>query len=90
MFVALEDCPSDVFTAKEKALLDSVMSYVCDHHSANSISELSHDSVWDAANEGEEIPMCATLVSASAEMTPEVAKWARGIVKKLSGERHAA
>jgi hypothetical protein len=90
MFVSLTDAPTDAFSEPEREVLDYIISHVCNHHSANSISELSHDRIWDAANEGEEIPMCATLVSSSAQMTPEVAKWARGIVRKLSGERATA
>jgi len=90
MFVALEDCPGEAFKPEEKTILDFVISHVCDHHSANSISELSHDAIWDAANDGEEIPMCATLVSTPAELTPEVLAWARGVVKKVASERSAA
>jgi hypothetical protein len=82
--------PGDDFDGREKGILDFVISHVCNHHSANSISELSHDAIWDAANDGEEIPMFATLVSDSAELTPEVIKWAQDIVGKVTGRRNAA
>lgn len=90
MFVALADAPEGAFDPKEKSILDFVISRVCDHHTANSISELSHDAIWDAANDGEEIPMYATLVSEPAELTAAVTHWARGVVKKVSDERNAA
>jgi hypothetical protein len=90
MFVALTDSPADAFSEPEREVLDYIISHVCNHHSANSISELSHDAIWDAANDGEEIPMWATLVSDPAELTPDVLKWARGVVKKVSVERNAA
>jgi antitoxin SocA-like protein len=90
MFVPLTEAPKQQFNPEELRILDYVIDHVCNHHTANSISELSHDSIWDAANDGEEIPMCATLVATPAELTPEVIEWARAVMKRVSGERSAA
>jgi len=88
MFVALESAPSSMFDDQEREILDFVIKRICQDHSAASISEMSHDAIWDAANEGEEIPMYATLVTSPAELTPEVAKWAHDVIQRR--KQHAA
>ena len=54
-------------------------------HTADEISELTHEEIWKAAAEGEEIPLCATLVSGQGQITNAVRKWANEEVLKLEG-----
>lgn len=44
---------------------------------ATDVSEMSHDRIWDMAEEGEEIPFFATLGAVKGEVTPEVVAWAK-------------
>lgn len=79
-YVALTDPDTSVFSAKEIALINEVKEAICYGHTAESISELSHDQVWEAANIGEDIPMWATLASSAGPMTEEVEQWADSII----------
>jgi predicted small metal-binding protein len=78
------------FAKEEVEILDYVIDHICDEHSAASISELSHDAIWEAANDGEEIPMYATLVAEPAAWTKETSAWAFGVIKKVANARNAA
>ena len=50
---------------------------------AGEISELTHEEIWEAAQEGEEVPLYATLASGKGEITERVKKWAESVVEKL-------
>jgi hypothetical protein len=71
-------------TDDEHEILAYVIDVVCNHHTAGSISQLSHDAIWDAANEGEEIPMAATLVVLPAQLTEQASEWGRVLVKSVA------
>ena len=62
-----------------KAVLDTVLGYT-----ANDISEETHDSIWDAAEDGEPIPLCATLVSAKGDVTESMRVWAKKMMAKAA------
>jgi hypothetical protein len=68
----------------ERDILGYVIDVVCNHHTAVSISRLSHDAIWDAANDGEEIPMSATLVAEPAQLTRQASEWGRTLVKSVA------
>lgn len=53
-----------VFTPDEVDILNEAIDWVCEMHTARSISELSHDALWEQAEIGEQIPVgAATIVS---------------------------
>lgn len=89
LFVALEDADTSAFTADELKLVDFVLKQVCDHTAAG-ISELSHDSIWEAANDGEVIPFEATLVAQPAALKEAVSTWADEVVQRAEGNRRVA
>jgi Protein of unknown function (DUF4065) len=60
----------------EKRLIDLTIRFVCDENTAKSISELSHDSVWHAAKDGEDIPYY-TIFAAKGEIDEDDREWAR-------------
>jgi len=82
-FIGLTDPEDDVFSLQELNLINALSEHICDHHSANSISDLTHDQVWKAANIGEEIPLSATLAGISGEITDEVLIWATSVVTQV-------
>ena len=68
------------FTDQEREIVDSVIDVVCNDHTASSISELSHDMIWEAAKVGEEIPVFAVLADYPGVVTAADRKWADEII----------
>lgn len=75
-FISLKDPDLRGLTHRERNLASAVLNGVLGH-TANSISEMTHDNVWRAALEGEEIPLQATFASVPGEITEEVVAWAK-------------
>lgn len=78
-FMGLVSPNTSVLSEDEMAAASSTLEAVCGY-SANEISELTHDIIWEAAAEGEEIPLYATLVSEKGEISDNVRAWASAIV----------
>lgn len=91
-YIALKD-PSTLSLKKmSKAdldLADEIREVICEEHTANSISELSHDLIWETANMGEVIPMSASLASIPGEVTHEMLKWAESVRTRYEKVTHA-
>lgn len=64
-----------VFTADEIDILNKAIDWVCNAHSAKSISDLSHDALWEAAELGEQIPIGAATIRTDDVGAEDVA-WA--------------
>ena len=75
-FYSLRSPDPDILLEGEKrvarVVLDALLGYT-----ANAVSEMSHDIVWDAAQEGEDIPLYATMVALPSEITPDMIEWAK-------------
>ena len=79
--IALQPPPaSDIFSPQELEIINTVVTWICDDHTASSISELTHDCVWEAAQDGEEIPLSAVLGAIEGEITEEDKNWASNII----------
>jgi hypothetical protein len=63
------------FSAEEVDILNEAIDWVCDSHTAKSISHLSHDALWEAAELGEQIPVGAATVI-SDELGGDDIQWA--------------
>lgn len=83
-FFPMKDPESETLSEQDREILDSHRRVICDHFSANEISNLTHDQVWDAAEIGEEIPLFATFASRPGEITEEVRNWASNAVQELA------
>ena len=81
-FISLKDVNEDDFDEFERKLIGDIVSAICDNHTAASISALSHDIIWDAAEEGEEIPINAVLAARTAEISREDKTWADEIIAR--------
>jgi hypothetical protein len=90
LFVPLVTPDSSAFSHVEMDIINTVIADICINHTANSISDLSHDQIWDAANEGEEIPMFAVLASARGELTDRVVQWADAVVQRVESRKQVA
>ncbi len=59
----------------ERQIVDETIQFVCEEHTAVSISNKSHDHIWEAAVNGEEIPHY-TVFAQPAPITNEDREWA--------------
>lgn len=80
LFVSLENPSDDFFSPLELGVIEVMIKEICTNHTANSISDLTHDQVWEAANMGEEIPLYATLARNPGEIGEEAMIWADKVV----------
>lgn len=79
-FISLQEPDESAFTEDELDIVDQVIAAICDEHTAASISDLSHDTIWDAAAMGEEIPVYAVLAANAAAVTKADMTWANNII----------
>jgi len=70
-----------IFPDRHVKVLDSIIDEICNEYSANEISKVSHDDIWEAFNNGEEIPLETLLVADSGKYGNEVLSWANKVVK---------
>lgn len=80
-FISLQEPDESVFTNDELDIVNQVVAAICDEHTAVSISDLSHDTIWDAADMGEEIPVYAVLAANAAPVTKADMAWANNIIR---------
>lgn len=89
-FIPMTDPDTGVLAPAELELADELRTHICDNHTANSISELSHDQIWEAANIGEVIPLSASLAAAPGEVTDELLSWADSVRERYEAIKRAA
>jgi hypothetical protein len=82
-FISLKEPSTERFTSRELEIVDWATRFVCNEHTAASISEASHDHIWQAAAEGEEIPYF-TIFAVPGEITSNDLEWAN---QELQGLR---
>ncbi|MGH6935928.1 MAG: Panacea domain-containing protein [Methylocella sp.] len=83
LFINLEDADTSLFAPYEIEIIQGVAKAICENYTASSISEFSHDCIWEAANEGEIIPLFATLAGQAGEITDEIMTWADSVVERV-------
>lgn len=80
-YIALKEPDISGFNANEISIVDEVFDVICHKHTAQSISEASHDVIWKLAEIGEEIPFYAAFASKLGEVTADDVKWAQEAVR---------
>jgi len=75
-FVVLHAPDTSAFSQTDLAIVDSAIKLICEEHTAKSISAQSHDHVWQAASDGEEIPYF-TIFSVPGDITTDELEWAQ-------------
>ncbi len=68
---------------KGKRILDEVIRNVCEDHSAYSISERSHDQIWEVAEPGERVPYQEQLVVRLLPLTEDDQAWVDSELERL-------
>lgn len=77
-YIVLKAPDEAIFTADERELIDDIAQAVC-RRTAKEISDLSHNAVWEAAKEGEEIPLYAVLAKPD-KVSREDEKWMESVI----------
>jgi len=90
-FLVLKRPDISMFTSDQISMVDGVIQAICLSHTATSISEISHDLVWEAAEIGEEIPMSAAAFGGSiGELDEDDIAWAQQEIDKIEKESVSA
>lgn len=63
------------FSGEEIAIIEEAADYICKNHTATSISNASHDALWDETAAGGHIDLRAAA-TIPGEITPEILAWA--------------
>jgi hypothetical protein len=75
-YISLKEPDLEPFTADEIDVLNKVMDWICDEETAKSISDRTHDALWDETEIGGLLPVRAGAV-VPAEITVEAVEWAK-------------
>jgi DNA-binding PadR family transcriptional regulator len=70
----------DFLRSKERKIVDEIIDYVCDDHTAASVSEASHNHIWKAAEVGEELPLF-TVFAQPGTITEVERNWAQQMLE---------
>jgi hypothetical protein len=79
-FLTLTEPDISDFTASEISLVASITHDICHHYTAESISDESHDKVWELTGIGEEIPYHAVYGAPLGEIKQEYIEWAKSAI----------
>jgi hypothetical protein len=74
--------PTVEFTKEELRTIDGMITFVCDEHTAKSISEKSHDHIWHAAEDGEDIPYF-TVFAIPGDIADSDREWAQQEIESI-------
>lgn len=82
-FKALTPPDANVFTPDEKREIDYWIRHIAEDHTAESISDLSHDYGWEIARQGETLPFYSILAQRVRDPNDEEMAWAKAKAKEL-------
>jgi len=74
-YTSLKEPDDSCLNSEEKKIARSALNFVCGM-SATAVSDYSHDIIWEAAHEGEEIPLYAILAAHKGQIDQSVMNWA--------------
>lgn len=83
-FIVNRPASPDFLSDQERGLVEDAIVFVCKMHSAKSISSATHDHIWKAAADGEEIPLF-TVLAQPGKLTDDDRTWARQQLGTLAG-----
>ncbi len=80
-YIALTDADVSILESTEVAFIDEAFDHVCLGHTAQSVSEETHGTIWQLAEMGEEIPYYAVLGSVLGEIDENDIAWAQSALE---------
>lgn len=81
-YISLVEPQIGRFNAPEIDLIANLTHHICHNHTAGSISEATHDKIWELAAMGEEIPYCAIYGAQLGDITQEDIEWGKKSIAK--------
>jgi hypothetical protein len=76
VYVVLKPSDGSFLKPEERSIVDRIIDYVCDEHTATSVSEASHNHIWKVAEQGEELPLF-TVFARPGKITDVERMWAQ-------------
>lgn len=83
-YISIYASDKNAFSGSEMALIDEAFEHVCMQNTARSISDETHNVIWEMAEMGEEIPYNAVFASFIGEVDEADLKWAQEVLKKAA------
>lgn len=83
-FISLREPDISCFSREELQIIDGHICDICQNHTAQSISNKSHDRIYEIAYQGEEIPYEAALASKIGRVKSSDIEWAKNKLSELS------
>ena len=74
---------TSIFSVDELQIVDWWIKHVDEDHSAESVSELSHDYMWEIAELGEQLPLYAVFATRVRAPRGKELEWAKAEAKRL-------
>jgi DNA-binding PadR family transcriptional regulator len=78
-YVVHEAGSGDFLKPEERRIVDRIIDDVCDRHTAASVSDASHNHIWKAAEDGEELPLF-TVFAKPGTITDVERMWAQTVL----------
>jgi hypothetical protein len=75
-FTSISPPDTSMFSKEDMDVINQAYDHVCLQHTAMSVSQETHDHVWELAEIGEEIPLQTVFSAEFAEVTEEDIAWA--------------
>jgi len=82
LYLSLREPECNELTQDDRKAAQHALGFVR-NYSAFDLSEITHEEIWEAASEGEEIPLYAMLASGTGEITDEVLAWADNCIREI-------
>ena len=83
-YIAIFAADKNRFTSEEMSIIDGAFEHVCLNHTATSISEETHNKIWEMAEMGEPIPYEAVFASVIGEIDETDLAWAKEELAKVA------
>ena len=83
-FMSLRKPEHYVLSEQDLTTLETYTQIICNEFSAAKISEISHDQIWEAADEGEEIPFYTIFAAVPGAITDDVRNWANEVAPRIA------
>jgi hypothetical protein len=80
-YISIYAADKNAFSGSEMALIDDAFDHVCIHHTARSVSDETHNVIWEMAEMGEVIPYHAVFASMIGEVDEADMTWAEGALQ---------
>src|SRR5258706_10305733 len=83
-YIAIQEADKDIFSGEEIALVDQAFDHVCLKHTAKSIIEETHGTIWELAEMGEVLPYETVFAYHLGEVDENDLAWAMGKLPKAA------